>query len=544
VELDEHGDPGTPYTRFAVVDTLQDQYRERLIYSTASWWITDVVGTIVPSPTSRTTVEQSVVVGGGRSSSSGSSTRSRTQAVGNDNALQTSFYTSDGVLTHSRLISFRSDAGGPSRRIVSTQSFADGFEPTGLIECVDFKLASRAAADAALGAAGLPATPGVELVAPTESTGQFSVAPAPCNVSSVELADFPQWADEHGFWVGDLTYFGADLQPNYAPDRWNYPYDHYRGFITGSVDGGSYSQRNTFFYPPQTAERCALSNGTYVEGEACGSSGALRTFQADQTTEVCDANEGGRISGPYGEDSTTTTLIDDHAVLYQIWSANADGVQVFYQSQMTTITHSADGQQVRRTRTAQFFDRDTGVPSWFSFYRELKVAETTFWTRFNQTVDEYGVTDTALQKRCHGGYANLRQFMLGSMDWDGDKYSCPIPMDDDAAQAQRAVWTAVGVSGWATYYPNDPMAAGAFITASQLAQVPGATVASLAGFGWVEILATPNAMWTAVGVSGWATYYPNDPMAAGAFITASQLAQVPGATVASLAGFGWVETLA
>lgn len=112
VELDEHGDPGTPYTRFAVVDTLQDQYRERLIYSTASWWITDVVGTIVPSPTSRTTVEQSVVVGGGRSSSSGSSTRSRTQAVGNDNALQTSFYTSDGVLTHSRLISFRSDAGG------------------------------------------------------------------------------------------------------------------------------------------------------------------------------------------------------------------------------------------------------------------------------------------------------------------------------------------------------------------------------------------------------------------------------------------------
>lgn len=55
-----------------------------------------------------------------------------------------------------------------------------------------------------------------------------------------------------------------------------------RGFITGSVDGGSYSQRNTFFYPPQTAERCALSNGTYVEGEACGSSGALRTFQADQ----------------------------------------------------------------------------------------------------------------------------------------------------------------------------------------------------------------------------------------------------------------------
>lgn len=26
--------------------------------------------------------------------------------------------------------------------------------------------------------------------------------------------------------VGDLTYFGADLQPNYAPDRWNYPYDH------------------------------------------------------------------------------------------------------------------------------------------------------------------------------------------------------------------------------------------------------------------------------------------------------------------------------
>ena len=88
------------------------------------------------------------------------------------------------------------------------------------------------------------------------------------------------------------------------------------------------------------------------------------------------------------------------------------------------------------------------------------------------------------------------------------------------------------------------MTAGAFLTVSQLAKIPGATVTSLVGYGWVDHSATPTSVWTAAGVSGWAGYYPSDPATAGAFLTASELAKVPGATVSSLVGYGWVDPLA
>ena len=85
---------------------------------------------------------------------------------------------------------------------------------------------------------------------------------------------------------------------------------------------------------------------------------------------------------------------------------------------------------------------------------------------------------------------NLKKFLMGSMDWDGDKYSCPIPMPQSGGTLQYAVWTKAGVSGWGSYYPNNPMTEGKFITSSQLAQVPGATVDSLVGYGWVDTLST------------------------------------------------------
>ena len=213
------------------------------------------------------------------------------------------------------------------------------------------------------------------------------------------------------------------MAPNHDPDSWNYPYDHYKGFIAGSVDGGSYSQRvprpqrpcpakpdstlnspthcalvmagNTFLYPPQTATRCAENNATYHG--TCGTMGAAKLFQADQTTEYCNQEDGGRISGPYGADSTITTLIGTQAVLYQIWSVDAGGDSVLYQSQMTTITHSADG-QIRRTRTAQFFDKDSGEAAQFSFYRELKVDSLFFWTQFNETMVEYDVSRATISR--------------------------------------------------------------------------------------------------------------------------------------------------
>jgi len=366
----------------------------------------------------------------------------------------------------------------------------------------------------------------------------------PCNISSVVLADFPQWADEHGYWVGEYSYFGASMTPTYVPETWNYPYDHYRGFITGSVRDGSYSQRNTFLYPPQTAYHCALNNNTYLDEEPCGSTGSAKLFQADQTTKYCDRNDGGRISGAYGEDSTTTTLIGDQAVLYQIWSANKAGEMVFYQSQMTTITHS-DG-NVRRTRTAQFFDKETGEAAWFSFYREQKVPESVFWSQFNTTLAEYNVSDATIARRCHGGLASLKRFMEGSMDWDGDKYACPVPPPSatSGSESPLALWTAAGVSGWASYYPSDPVTRGTFLTSAEIARIPGGTVASLADYGWVTTVTSPPYIWTAVGVAGWAGYYPSNPLTEGSFVTLGQLAQVPGATVTSLEGYGWTAALA
>ena len=79
-------------------------------------------------------------------------------------------------------------------------------------------------------------------------------------IGQVNLTDYPQWADEDGYWLGEYTFMDGNGDPLYDPDYWNYPYDHYKGFIAGSVDGGSYSQRNVFLYPPQTVERCALDD--------------------------------------------------------------------------------------------------------------------------------------------------------------------------------------------------------------------------------------------------------------------------------------------
>ncbi len=57
-----------------------------------------------------------------------------------------------------------------------------------------------------------------------------------CDPADVILADYSQWRNEVGYWIGEYSFFGADGDP-FMSGTWNYPYDHYRGFITGNIKG-------------------------------------------------------------------------------------------------------------------------------------------------------------------------------------------------------------------------------------------------------------------------------------------------------------------
>ena len=183
VDIDEHGDGGTPYARHVVASTSGSEYSEQLIKAGDSSWTTDVQGEVDYLQSSKTTVDFKSTTTNG--------VLSRTTAAGNDNSMHTFFYDEGGVFTHSRLISFRVTAG-VMRRIVSTQSFTDGFAPSGLVECKDVKLAGRAAADAVLASDSLPGTSAPELFAAVTTT-DFIHPYAQCNATAVVLADYPQY---------------------------------------------------------------------------------------------------------------------------------------------------------------------------------------------------------------------------------------------------------------------------------------------------------------------------------------------------------------
>ncbi len=69
------------------------------------------------------------------------------------------------------------------------------------------------------------------------------------------MADYEVWKREEGYWYGEYTFLGAEGDP-YVSSSWNYPYDHYYGFIHIELNGNALKQRNVFIYPPQTAEKC------------------------------------------------------------------------------------------------------------------------------------------------------------------------------------------------------------------------------------------------------------------------------------------------
>ena len=57
-----------------------------------------------------------------------------------------------------------------------------------------------------------------------------------CDPANIELLDYPQWEAEKGYWIGEYTFLKEDGNA-FVSSSWNYPYDHYKGFITGEVSG-------------------------------------------------------------------------------------------------------------------------------------------------------------------------------------------------------------------------------------------------------------------------------------------------------------------
>mmetsp|Transcript_46320 Transcript_46320/g.47021 ORF Transcript_46320/g.47021 Transcript_46320/m.47021 type:complete len:331 (-) Transcript_46320:206-1198(-) len=217
-----------------------------------------------------------------------------------------------------------------------------------------------------------------------------------CNPAEVDLIDYPQWEAEVGYWIGEYTYSDGDGNP-FVSSMWNYPYDHYKGFITGNVNGNKYRQRNVFLYPPQYEDLCADGNSVVGEGK-CGKHGNSKIFMADQEVTTCDTNTElrGDIEGRYeGVFNTKTELIGrDNALLYQVYLDKT----VFklpqdqlYQSQLTTLTTDESG-NLFRTRSAQG-SPFAGVPvsSSMSYYRERKVSKKEFYNGLKEAKTEFKI---------------------------------------------------------------------------------------------------------------------------------------------------------
>lgn len=234
------------------------------------------------------------------------------------------------------------------------------------------------------------------------------------------------------------------------PESWNYPYQPYKGFIIGSINGGSYSQRNVFLYPPQTTDRCNDNDKTQAaSSDACGTNGGAKKFFADQTATTCDKCKPGTLSGPFFFYETTTDLVGaDNALLYQVFNplkvdsdclTNCETVPTLQSSQLTTITKSLDGTTLR-TRTQQGYNSNNATVSGpgiagaayrASFYREKSVSQTDFFDELDSFLVQYDLTEAALKKLCYGAnkeeaIANLKLFLQGANTWPlADKYECP-----------------------------------------------------------------------------------------------------------------------
>lgn len=57
-----------------------------------------------------------------------------------------------------------------------------------------------------------------------------------CDPSTIDLSDYDQWVAETGYWIGEYTFLKEDGSP-FTSANWPYPYNSYKGFITGNIRG-------------------------------------------------------------------------------------------------------------------------------------------------------------------------------------------------------------------------------------------------------------------------------------------------------------------
>lgn len=211
-----------------------------------------------------------------------------------------------------------------------------------------------------------------------------------CDLANLDLRSFPAWEREHGYWVGEYTLMGADGNA-FASQNWNYPYDHYAGFIALEVEGNAITQRNVFLYPPQSAEACE-ANPSVLGAGACGINGNEKIFSAAQSAVDCS----GGLSGPYMQFGmqldTETRLLGDDTVLYQVRMNGA-----LMQNQLTSLPGNGT-----RIRTAQGLY--AGNPSYASFYRERKVSREEFFELLDAKRADYNILEAD-----HCGFDNGNQ---------------------------------------------------------------------------------------------------------------------------------------
>ena len=175
-----------------------------------------------------------------------------------------------------------------------------------------------------------------------------------------------------------------------------YPYSSYKGFITGNIEGNAYRQRNVFLYPPNTEKDCldrqSRNQSTIVGQGTCGINGNSLVFSADQNATTC--NDNASLEGLYwGFIPTTTRLVGDNALLYQVFYPLPDGNASLIQSQLTTLTGGDD--PVLRTRTAQSFNQ-VGEATSASFYRERKVSKDDFFMELNNAITSFNILPSDL----------------------------------------------------------------------------------------------------------------------------------------------------